>query len=301
MAKRFNINQDDRGINVKRGIRAKCEMGWRPGVAPIGYMNRAFGGVKDIIPDPDRASYIKQIFQQAAEGWSGRRIKRWLDNEGFTNKSGKPLTLSQIFVILNSTFYYGEFEYPENSGKFYDGAHEPLISKELFDQVQSSRSLHTKTTWGTKQFAFKGIFKCAGCGSDITAEEKFKPLKSGIVNRHVYYHCTRQIDYNCKEKYVNEKDLKDQLMHYISENYEDIEVSDELARKALRHTEVVEATLDIRKIEYEPLEPITEYSRYVLMKGSYAEQGVLVEGIKSEFVIQNQRLGLARPLLNTPR
>jgi len=80
-----------------------------------------------------------------------------------------------------------------------------------------------------------------------------------------------------------------------------LNLDQELARKALRHTEVVEATLDIRGIEYEPLEPITEYSRYVLMKGSYADQGALVEGIESKFVIQNQRLGLARPLLSTLR
>lgn len=44
------LENDNRGINVKRGIRAKCEMGWRPGNAPVGYMNRSFNGVKDIIP-----------------------------------------------------------------------------------------------------------------------------------------------------------------------------------------------------------------------------------------------------------
>lgn len=284
------LENDNRGLNVKRGIRAKCEMGWRPGVAPIGYMNRSFSGVKDIIPDPDRSETIVKIFEHAAEGWSGRKIKAWLDAQEFSNKSGKPVTLSQVFMILNNTFYYGEFEYPERSHIMYKGAHQPLISKELFSQVQNSRAVPNKAAWGSKTFAFKGIFKCATCGSDITAEEKFKQLKSGDFNRHVYYHCTRQIRYDCPEKYVNEEDLKSQLMHYIAENHELIEVSDELARKALRHTEVVEATLDIRGIEYEPLDPITEYSRYALMKGTYAEQGALVEGIMSKFVIRGQKL-----------
>lgn len=53
------LENDNRGINVKRGIRAKCEMGWRPGMPPIGYYNRAFNGVKDIIPDPERSQVIK--------------------------------------------------------------------------------------------------------------------------------------------------------------------------------------------------------------------------------------------------
>ena len=43
------LENDNRGINVKRGIRAKCEMGWRPGMPPLGYYNRAFNGIKDIM------------------------------------------------------------------------------------------------------------------------------------------------------------------------------------------------------------------------------------------------------------
>src|SRR3989344_3855211 len=56
------LENDNRSTNVKRGIRNKCEMGWRPGVAPLGYMNRAFAGVNDIILDPDRAELITEAF-----------------------------------------------------------------------------------------------------------------------------------------------------------------------------------------------------------------------------------------------
>lgn len=286
------LENDNRGINVKRGIRAKCEMGWRPGTAPIGYMNRAFGGIKDIIPDPDRAETIKQIFERTVGGWSGRRIKAWLDGNGFTNKSGTKLSLSQIYLILNNSFYYGEFEFPEGSGKIYKGAHKPLITKELFDEVQNSRSLPNRAAWGSKHFAFKGIFQCASCGSEITAEEKFKPLKGGGYNRHVYYHCTRKINYDCPEKFVNENDLKEQLLSFIAENTGDIEVSDELAKRALRHLEVVEAALEIRGIANEDLDAMTEYSRFVLMKGTYSQQAKLVEGIKGKFVLRNKSIEL---------
>jgi hypothetical protein len=286
------LENDNRGINVKRGIRAKCEMGWRPGTAPIGYMNRAFNGVKDIIPDPDRAETITQIFERAAEGWSGRRIKKWLDDKGFANKSGVKVSLSQVYLMLNNTFYYGEFEYPEGGGTIYKGAHKPLVSKELFDQVQNSRALPNRAAWGSKQFAFKGILQCASCGSEITAEEKFKALKDGGYNRHVYYHCTRKINYDCPEKFVNENDLREQLLSFIAENTEMIEVSNDLARRALRHVEVVEAALDIRGVKYDQLDPMTEYSRYILMKGTYAQQANLVEGIEGKFVIRSQRIEL---------
>src|SRR3989338_7716838 len=70
------LENDNKSVNVKRGIKAKCEMGWRPGAAPLGYMNRHFGGIKDIIPDPDRADIMAEVFRRAGQdGWSGRRIK----------------------------------------------------------------------------------------------------------------------------------------------------------------------------------------------------------------------------------
>ncbi|KKQ49488.1 MAG: hypothetical protein US68_C0014G0001, partial [Candidatus Shapirobacteria bacterium GW2011_GWE1_38_10] len=60
------LENDNRGVNVKRGIRAKCEMGWRPCPAPLGYFNRSYGGIKDIVPDPKSASFIVEIFERVA-------------------------------------------------------------------------------------------------------------------------------------------------------------------------------------------------------------------------------------------
>lgn len=233
LSSQAKLENDNRAVNIKRGIRAKCEMGWRPGVAPLGYMNRHFNGVKDIIVDPDRGHFIQEIYNRAGyEQWSGRAIKKWADIEGLTNRSGKKVALSQIFLILNNPFYYGEFEYPVDSGIWYKGGHEPLISKELFDIVKASREIPQKSKWGSKRFAFKGILKCAGCGSDITAEEKFKPLKAGGFNRHVYYRCTRQINYDCKEPYINEKKLVVELNKFVKTHEEYIKITQLLQTKA---------------------------------------------------------------------
>lgn len=283
------LENDNRGINVKRGIRAKCEMGWRPGSSPIGYINRSFSGVKDIVIDPDRGPVITEVFEKAAQGWSGRRIKTWLDERSFTTKSGKNIALSQIFVILNNTFYYGEFEYPEGAGKIYQGAHQPLVPKKLFEQVKSSRALPNKAAWGSKNFAFKDILKCGFCGASITAEEKFKQRVDGGFNRHVYYHCTGKVDPNCPEKKsINENELIAQLMSFIAENHDEINVSDDLAQKMLRHADIVEYSLQSRNTKEEEIDPLSEYSRYILAKGSYSDQGELVQGIKGVFRLKNR-------------
>jgi hypothetical protein len=54
---------------------------------------------------------------------------------------GVPFTLSNVFIILNNPFYYGEFEYPKNSGLWYKGIHEPIITKKLFEEVRAKISL----------------------------------------------------------------------------------------------------------------------------------------------------------------
>jgi hypothetical protein len=286
------LENDNKSVNVKRGIKAKCEMGWRPGAAPLGYMNRHFGGVKDIIPDPDRADIMAEMFRRAGqEGWSGRRLKNWLDEQGFTNRSGRPITISQIFIILTTTFYYGEFEYPEGSGKWFKGAHKPLISKELYELVQQTRGAY-KGKWGSKQFAYRGLLRCGHCGGEVSSEEKFKKLKNGEFNRHVYYRCTKKVDLHCPERYINEKDLEDLLQEFIANNVDRIKITDKLRANIERHYVIAESLADYYKVTMRLDKPLIEYARYVVTKGSFEEKRTLTQGIASKLIIKNGTVSL---------
>ena len=70
--------------------------------------------------------------------WSGSRLYHWLKFElNFHTTGNKPLSLGNVYRTLSNPFYYGIFEFPKKSGNWYNGKHEPIISKELFDQVQS--------------------------------------------------------------------------------------------------------------------------------------------------------------------
>lgn len=284
------LENDNKSINVKRGIKAKCEMGWRPGVAPLGYINRTFGGVSDIIPDPERAEIITEMFQKASQGWSGRRLKAWLDEKGITTRSGKKVPLSSLLAMLTNPFYYGEFQYPEGpEARWYKGAHKPLISKALFDEIQQSRGTN-KGLWGTKQFAFRGLIKCGQCGAEFTAQEKFKKLKNGEFNRHVYYNCTRRVDINCTEKYINEKDLCVLLQEFIEKNHDKINISDKLRSKVERHYQITKTLLEHYTLKQSLDIPFVEYSRYVLVRGSESERTVFAAGIKTKLQLRNCEL-----------
>lgn len=284
------LENDNRGVNVKRGIRAKCEMGWRPCPAPLGYFNRSYGGVKDIVPDPQTASFIIEIFERVAyKGQSGRDIREWLECVEFKTKSGKNMTLSMIYRTLRNPFYYGLFRYPERSDNWYNGSHEPLITKELFDQVQERLRVPRKLKWGSKGFAFSGTIKCATCQGNITGEEKFKKLINGSFNRHVYYHCNRAKDYTCKEPYIKEQDLFNELYKYI-ESHEDIDISEKL-RGNMEIFQKVANTLNRENNRSDNLVAnLKIYAKYVIYEGTLKEKKDFIKGLNIQLYLHNRVL-----------
>src|SRR3989344_462548 len=156
------------------------------------------------------------MFEKVAyEDASGRNLYAWMVDIGFTTRSGKRVAVSDIYRMLKDTFYYGEFEYPVGSGKYYPSAVDPIITKELYLKAQANLHAPPRRHPGTNEFDFTKLFTCGGCGSGITAEERFKNLKGGGKNRYVYYHCTRGKNHRCKEKPLREEQLLDQLLRLI--------------------------------------------------------------------------------------
>lgn len=280
------LENDNKSINVMRGMKTKLNMGWRPGVAPLGYMNRAFGGVKDIMVDPERSPYIKQIFEKTAQGVPGREIQKWLAEVGCTNRSAKDITLSQVYLILNNTFYYGEFEWPEKSGNWYKGSHKPLITKELYNQIHIGR-MDYKGKPGSKTFAFKGLLTCGKCGSAITAEEKHKLLKDGTYNRHVYYSCAKGKDRNCDQKYVNENDLIEQFKKYINEHESEIKVSYQIQKQIAEHQKLLLYYLPKYGIETDKIKSLQSYAEYVMSLPNQKLMTEFIDGINIRFKMNN--------------
>lgn len=286
------LENDQKGINVKRGIRAKCEMGWRPGPPPIGYYNRSFAGVKDIVLDPERCKIITEMFERVAKnGDSGRTIKRWFDKIGMTTRAGKGVTLSQIYQMLKNPFYYGEFEYPISSGNWYRGKHPPLITKELFTKVQEQLVTCQKSPWGEKTITFKGLFKCATCSSNIIGEEKWRKRKWSEPRKHIYYHCTRQLNM-CPEPYISEEKLIKQILRYI--NFMNIahpnflKLTETLKISVASYTSIREEILYEQDISpnSRPLDPVN-FARYILTSGTLQEKRDLVVALDRQLFIKN--------------
>ncbi len=294
------LENDNRGVNVKRGLRTRCEMGLRPGVAPTGYLNEKHADRKcQAIVDPVRAPVIKQIFEKAAnEKWSGRRIHQWLKFDlNFTGRANKNMTLSSVYLVLQNPFYYGVFEYPEKSGNWYQGKHEPLITKELYDRAQEQMKRDRIIRSDIKEFAFTKLMTCGECGSGISADEKFKKLKDGTSNRYVYYGCTKARDVACKSGYIREEELIEQLAKIMDEidlnritMRQKFEAEVERMRKFQRSFAGASSVLPEKDID------LQHYAKYLLKEGSVTEKRELLLCIKSRLVLSQKLLTLEKAI-----
>lgn len=291
------LENDNKMVNVKRGLRARCEMGLWPSVPPTGYLSHSDRNRKcEVVLDEQRADVIKQMFEKVAyDGWSGRKLFKWLLNDiRFKTKSGKPLTLSNIYIILKSTFYYGEFEYPKGGGQWYVGKHTAIITKDLYNQVQGKITSDYAVRVQDKEFAFTKMITCGLCGSGVTADEKFKQLKDGTTNRYVYYGCTKFKDKNCPCGYLREEELIEQLANiFDTVSLDEIGMKDKIRAEIESHNEFQESVLGQKSAKVKVREvDIRNYAKHILRKRPIYEKRELLCHLRSKLVLKDKIIAL---------
>lgn len=293
------LENDNKSINVKRGLKTRVEMGLWPSVAPTGYLNHPDRSMKcHVIVDPLRSHVIRMMFEKAAhEKFSIRSIYKWLkDDVKFTTKNNKPLTLSNVQVILRNNFYMGLIEYPRKSGKWYAGKHEPIISQELFQRVQEKLDAHRNSHKGNnKEFAFTRLMKCGMCKSGVTAEEKFKNIKDGTTRKYVYYGCTRFHDKQCKNTYLREEELLSQLLEIIDRiDINKVGIKARLEKEIEKYSDFRSRVLkmtDDEKFKQSQMD-LRGYMKYILEKGTIEEKRELMQSFTSTLILINKRIVL---------
>ena len=222
----FFMNQakfenDKKGVDVKRGLKAKAEMGWYPTHAPTGYLNPEVGrkGYRIVEVDPLRFPLMRRAMdeilngKQASEVWKEAR-EVWK----LTTPSGRPISVSAFYNMLNNPFYYGEFEWTRGSGNWYKGKHRPMITKEEFDLIQKMLGHAGKPVARSHTFDLTGLFQCKYCKCSITGTKKTKFYKqTKRIASYIYYHCTRKHrEISCTMPPITETTANEQLTQQLS-------------------------------------------------------------------------------------
>jgi len=201
---------DSLSENVRRGLRQKVRQGEYPGPAPIGYINDP--RTKTVVVDRKKAKIIKQAFELYSKNESCLEdIANFLAQNGILRRSGKIWHKDRVKYLLTNPFYYGHFRYAK---EIYEGKHEPIIAKKLFDKVQEvlkqrGRPRHKAEI---EPQVFCGLLRCGTCGMMITGEYRVKRQKNENEHHYIYYHCTKKNkSIKCPEPCIRQEELDKQI------------------------------------------------------------------------------------------
>jgi site-specific DNA recombinase len=199
---------DNLSETIKRGQGRKLRDGIWPLMTPLGYLNDRDARV--IVPDPERAPLVRRLFDIYATGnYTLDQLTMAANEMGLMIRPTKkypagPVSRSHLHRMLRNPIYTGTFRY---GGEMYEGKHEPIITRSLFDEVQAVMTRKSKPKSPTlKPYLYRGFLRCGECGCFVTTETQ---------KGHNYLHCTKRVKKDCSQGYLREDAFTLQLHRYI--------------------------------------------------------------------------------------
>ena len=194
VAKKYTDNLREEAM---KGWAEKLAQGHMPSRPPVGYTTALQNGKRIHVPDPKTSRIVRKAFELYLQpNESTTTIWAFLNQTGVRTYNGKPLAQSAVHKLLLNSYYMGVISF---NGETYQGAHQPLISKRLFQQVQNK--LHNKRPAKHRRhdLALQNVLTCGHCGKSITWQ---------IQKGHLYGTCQRNLP-ECKKN----KMLREEIVH----------------------------------------------------------------------------------------
>lgn len=173
------------GERIRDKFEASRKKGlWLSGTCPYGYE-------KDehhiLHPDPPYSDNVQIIFESYLKIKNVLRLKKYLAEQKILTRAGKELAKGSLYHILSNKVYLGKIIH---KNKEYDGLHKPIISEELFNDVQNL----LRDNSGERKHAIN-----AKNGSLLTGliyddvGNKMSPSASNAKNKHYRYYVSQAI------------------------------------------------------------------------------------------------------------
>lgn len=188
--------------NVKRGLRETLLKGrFSGGQVPYGY-KLADG---KLVPDELTAPVVQYLFEQYADGVPKKKIIDELKARGVKSPNKKEIGIATFQRVFTNPIYYGLLE---RSGVTVEDCVTPIITKELFDRVQSRLALNSRAPGAgcaIVPYALRGKAFCGECGATMVGDCG----KSKTGTMYYYYTCAaRKKKRACDNARENKSDLE---------------------------------------------------------------------------------------------
>ncbi|MGF2943008.1 recombinase family protein [Enterococcus xiangfangensis] len=202
-------------MHMGRTERAKQGYYHGSGVVPIGY--DYIDG--ELIINDYEAQIVREIFDLYVNQLKGQQhitrkmVKKYPD---------KVKTLTIVKYALQNPLYIGKISW---DGNVYQGHHEPIISKEIFEKAQKIFKEKAKvgTTNSNQKALLAGLIYCGKCGAKVFREAGGGGSYKGKKYNYSYYTC-RSVkkmmpslvkDWDCKQKRIRSEEVERVVINEI--------------------------------------------------------------------------------------
>ncbi|WP_018782165.1 recombinase family protein [Bacillus sp. 95MFCvi2.1] len=208
-----------------RGRLAAAEQGkWTmSNRVPLGYKKNEEKRLEIV---EDEAKIIRFIFQKTLERVSANEIAKQLDTLGWRSRNGKVLTSAHISQVRRNVVYYGVVQACRRvNGRvvdevFVENAHEPIISKQTFLEVQEILAENTTGNFFHKLKAkrrLQNLIYCNCCG-------RKRYLQSDGAGKEFIKSCSYKIDNNvCQDRGHKYEPVEQYVLQRVKERKQKVE------------------------------------------------------------------------------
>src|SRR5229473_6601872 len=144
---------------TRKGFYGRLKQGVYPLPAPIGYRDMGPGKPKET--DPIRAPLVRKAFElYAGGGYTLHALKEEVARLGLRNRNNGAISITGLSVMLNNPFYIGIIRL-KRTGETFEGGHESLLPRPLFQRVQAVLQGKTNAKGIRHALLFRRMLGCA--------------------------------------------------------------------------------------------------------------------------------------------
>lgn len=180
---------------VRMGMERRASEGkFNGSAAPYGYRLEKSG---QLVIDPDEAEIVRYIFH-LYKRHGLFKIANILNEEGYKTRAGNDWQANSIRYILTNPIYTGRLQWGLQSNKtkaiIVDGAVEPIISEEEFEEAQrlmkKRNNMPARGKSMTNEYIFTGLLVCGHCNAKMYGFKR--PVKNKPGQYSYAYRCTNR-------------------------------------------------------------------------------------------------------------
>lgn len=219
---------------TKVGFERKVREGYTLATRTPSYgYDRSIGEKVQVI-NQNEAVIVREIFDMFTnKNMSYLEIARNLNERNIPTKENAIWHSRTVKNVLTNCNYIGKVRYAtkDESRHFEtEGAHEPIISNELYEETQNlikKIAVKCYTKRPNEEHYFSGVLYCSKCGGRLVTHGSYRRDKDGNPKTDCDYRCSNYIKKTCNAGNVNHKKVEIAFREYI-DKIANFEIPDEL-------------------------------------------------------------------------